>query len=463
MNAALLNIYHRLPHGARTALASARGYQLRTWRYGRETDTLVQEALERERWSADRWEQWTAARLDYILGRAAARVPYYRDQWHGRRGDTRRLADWPVLSKAALREQPRAFVADDRNTRSMFAEHTSGTSGSPLHLWWSRGTVRAWYALFEARCRLWYGVSRHDRWAILGGQLIVPFARRTPPFWVWNRWLNQLYLSSHHLAPDLIPAYVGALRAHKIEYIWGYPSALFAIAQELIRAGERLPMRVAVTNAEPVEPYQREIIAEAFQCPVRETYGMAEIVAAASECAEGRLHWWPDAGVVEVLGDDGRFGARTGALVGTSLLNDDMPLIRYDVGDRVTLPAVQIDCACGRTMPVAGAIDGRADDVLVTADGRRIGRLDTAFKSGLPIREAQIIQESPAVIRVRYVPEPGFGPAAAADLCSALRDRLGDVSVTLEEVERVPRTSNGKFRAVISKLPQAAPIRNHEA
>ena len=55
-------------------------------------------------------------------------------------------------------------------------------------------------------------------------------------------------------------------------------------------------MTVAITNAEPVFDYQRWAIAEAFQCPVRETYGMAEIVAAASECTAGKLHLWPEVG-----------------------------------------------------------------------------------------------------------------------------------------------------------------------
>ena len=35
-----------------------------------------------------------------------------------------------------------------------------------------------------------------------------------------------------------------------------------------------MQMTVAITNAEPVYAYQREAIEQAFQCPVRETYGM---------------------------------------------------------------------------------------------------------------------------------------------------------------------------------------------
>src|SRR5207249_10246507 len=67
----------------------------------------------------------------------------------------------------------------------------------------SRLTVETLYALSVTRTREWHGVSRSDRWAMLGGQLVVATERRRPPFWVWNAALRQLYMSSYHLAPDL--------------------------------------------------------------------------------------------------------------------------------------------------------------------------------------------------------------------------------------------------------------------
>ena len=93
--------------------------------------------------------------------------------------------------------------------------------------------MRAWYALFEARWRGWYGVSRRDRWAILGGQLVAPVSATRPPFWVWNAALSQLYMSSYHLAPELIPAYLDELARRRITYLWGYSSALHALAKSV--------------------------------------------------------------------------------------------------------------------------------------------------------------------------------------------------------------------------------------
>lgn len=455
-----LRLYHQAPAAFRSLAASLRGYYLRAWRYGAETERLVEQALERETWTPERWKTWQEERLAYVLHRAATQVPYYREQWAARRRNRDRasweiLANWDILEKEPLRQNPRAFVADDCDTRTMFHEHTSGTTGKSLDLWWSRETVRAWFALFEARCRRWHQVSRHDRWAILGGQLVAPVSQSKPPFWVWNAALNQLYLSSYHLSPQFIPAYLDALAKYRIRYMLGYTSSLYALAVEALRIGRTdLRMAVALTNAEPVFDYQRETIARAFQCSVRETYGMAEIVAAASECGHGRLHLWDEVGIVETRDGDAPAQGTTGDLICTGILNVDMPLIRYRIGDRGALPAQDGECECGRTLPQLERVEGRSDDVLYTIDGRRIGRLDPVFKTHLPVIEAQIIQESLRRVRVRYVPTDDFTSEAGESMITRLRERMGSVEVVLEVVNQIPREPNGKFRAVICNVPR---------
>ena len=459
MNETVLSLYHGMPPPLRTLAAGMRGLYLRSWRYGSASDRIVTEALERDHWSQRRLLDYQQDRLAYVLHRAATRVPYYRAHWEARRRNGDRaswelLENWPILEKQSVRESPQAFVADDCDIRRMFQEHTSGTTGNPLKLWWSRETVQNWYGLAEARWRSWYGVSRKDRWAILGGQLVTPIATRRPPFWVWNQPLRQLYMSSYHLAPDLIPAYLDALSSHRIHYIFGYSSSLYALAQEALRLGRRVKMAVAITNAEPLFEHQRRAISAAFACPVRETYGMAEIVAAVSECEHGQRHLWPEVGLVEILrGDRAAAHDEVGDLIATGLLNADMPLIRYRTGDRAAR-ATPGRCGCARALPCLARIEGRLDDVVITRDGRCIGRLDPVFKDDLPLREAQIIQEELDHLRVLCVPAPGYTPEVGRSLVQRLRDRVGDVRVTIECVDRIPRAANGKFRAVICRLPR---------
>jgi phenylacetate-CoA ligase len=365
------------------------------------------------------------------------------------------LADWPVLSKEEIRRNPSGFLADDLNRENCLDIKTSGSTGTPLTLVANRGGVRHWYALFEARWRQWHEVNKHHRWATLGGQMVARPGRKRPPYWVWNRPMRQLYLSAYHITPSTVADYVGAMRDYCVEYLLGYPSAIFELAREARNHGIECPhLKVVISNAEPLLREQREMIGTAFSCLVRDTYGMAEMVAAAGECENGTLHIWPEAGVIEVLDDDGKPvpDGEVGRLVCTGLLNEAMPLIRYDVGDRGALAPPNEGCPCGRSLPIIRFIEGRLDDVVFTTDGRRIGRLDTVFKADLPIRLAQIIQEVNGRLIVKVVPDSSFNGSVGEEIRRRLRARVGKMEIDLQEVSDIPRSPAGKFRGVISKV-----------
>jgi phenylacetate-CoA ligase len=81
-----------------------------------------------------------------------------------------------------------------------------------------------------------------------------------------------------------------------------------------------------------------------------------------------------------------------------------------------------------------------------------IGRLDPVFKTQIPLREAQIVQETLTKVRVRYVPAAGFDNDSERSIISRIRERMGPVEVILEQLEQIPRERNGKFRAVKCNL-----------
>jgi phenylacetate-CoA ligase len=267
--------------------------------------------------------------------------------------------------------------------------------------------------------------------------------------------MKQLYLSSYHLSPQNIQAYVETIKRHQLVYLLGYASSLHTLAQFILEQNlSTYRLKAVISNAEPLYPHQKNVISQAFQCPVYDTYGLSENVCAASECLNGQMHLWLEVGCTEVFDDledvpipEGQ----TGRLICTGLLNLSMPLIRYEVGDRGCL-STETDCVCGRQMPILGVIEGRSDDVIITRDGRRIGRLDPVFKVDLPVREAQVVQTDLDQITVRYVPAPGCTENDLKTLVERMQERLGEMAISLEQVEQIPRTSNGKFKAVISKV-----------
>lgn len=462
MNRFITQLYNAMPGGVQNVFATARGYQLRQWRYGANAEQLVEAALARDAWSPEQWKSYQEERLSRILHTAATKVPYYRDQWAERRrnGDnasSEYLENWRVLDKAPVRANPQAFIAEGSDPRALYHTNTSGTTGTPLQLWSSRSMVQAWYAIYEARWRRWNGVSRHERWAIMGGQLVIPPSRTRPPFWVTNHAMNQLYLSTMHLTSQNVPFYVEAINRYQPTHLVVYTASATFLAQEILRQNLQItaPIRAILTNAEPLFPWQRDALASAFKTRVKETYGMGEMVIGASADADDALRWWPDVGVLEILNDEADQpmpDGETGRVVCTSLLREDgMMFVRYPLGDRASLSAQQPAPDDPIQLPYLGALEGRSNDMLVGSNGQHVFWINPIFYE-LPIKAAQVIQEDREHVNVAVIPSAETTDATIETIRDRLHERIGDLNIRVERVETLQRESSGKIKPVISRI-----------
>jgi phenylacetate-CoA ligase len=457
----LKKYYSMFPYPFKCLLATIYGCRLNSWRYGKETERLVDEALEREYWDRERIKSYQMKQLELILNRAVTEVPYYKKKYSGMVMDSSgnniiSIAQFEPVTKKIIRENSKELLSESIPIRSLYHIHTSGSTGTPLNIYWSKAACRKWYALFEARWRRWNGLSRFDRWAIIGGQPVVAIDKRTPPFWVWNMAMRQLYISAYHLAPWSAKSIIESMKKHKISYIWGYASAIEALAKLVLDQNLNPPeLKAVISNAEPLLDRQRKIMNDAFGTKVINTYGMAEIVAGASECEYGRMHIWEDAGIIEILGESCSHmdSGLKGSMLCTGLINDAMPLIRYEVGDRGALEDESLQCPCGRNFRMMKSIEGRLDDVVITPDGRHVGRLDTVFKNDFPILKAQIIQEEIDLIVIKIEPAAEYSEDAAQQIREAVLEKVGSsMRVLIENVDSIPLSANGKFRGVINKV-----------
>jgi phenylacetate-CoA ligase len=462
LNKTLIQLYNQMPGSVQNIFATVRGYQLRGWRYGANAEALVEEALARDSWSPQQWKNYQDERLSRILHTAATKVPYYRDQWAERRrnGDNASwdyLENWRVLEKAPVRTHPQAFIPESSDLNALYHINTSGTTGTPLHLWSSRTTVQAWYALYEARWRRWNGVSRHERWVIMGGQLVIPAARTRPPFWVRNYAMNQLYLSTMHLNPQNTSGYVEAINRYQPTHMVVYTSSATYLAQEILRQNLQItaPIRVILTNAEPLFPWQREALESAFKAKVKETYGMGEMVIGASADANDNLRYWQDAGILEILDDEADNpvpDGTTGRVVSTGLLREDgMMFIRYALGDRASISTRKPTPTDPIQLPYLGAVEGRSTDLLVGKNGQRVFWINPIFYE-LPLKAAQVIQEDRDHINVMMIPSDETTDATMQTIRERLQQRVGDLQIDVQCVEALHREASGKIKPVISRI-----------
>jgi len=436
--------YRHGPIPAQEWLIAARDALRHALREGRHFDALEGQLEDSQWWSAEALHAYQQRSVDNLLAFAARHVPYYRDRLPAAHTP---LAQLPLLDKAQVRAAGRALLADRRRGPA-FSIETSGTSGAPLVLRQDLAAINRENA-FVWRQLAWAGLRRGEPRAWLRGDMIVPAAQRSPPYWRLNRTENMLMLSSYHLAESTAAACLEALAAFEPVVIQAYPSSIGFLAAWMLGSGARYrgaALRGSVTSSETLSAERRRDITAAFGCPVFDWYGQAERVAAAGTCEHGRLHLLSDYSCVELLpAQDGWY-----ELVGTSFNNYAMPLIRYRCGDRVRPAPAQERCACGRAFPLLEEIAGRDDDAVQLPDGRSIGRLDHVFKGVEGVVEAQIRQEGAGAVAVLVVPAADFGEHTRRALLRNLRERLGrDVALEIRRVDAIPRGANGKFRSVV--------------
>jgi SAM-dependent methyltransferase len=307
-------------------------------------------------------------------------------------------------------------------------------------------------ALREARSARWAGVSFSLPRATFSGRIVEPDPNSDGPFYRFNVVERQVYLSAFHLGVQTAPVYAAALRRHHTRWGTGYAVSFSLLAKGLRAAGEPpLALDAIVTTSEHLSDDMRDDIAAALGCRAYEEYSMVENVLFASECAHGSLHVSPDAGVVEIVRDDGEptEPGEVGEVLATGLLRTWQPMIRYRVGDRAAWSGEP--CRCGRAMPVLAEVSGRVEDVVTGPDGRQLVRFHGVF-IGLPtVIEGQVVQESVTRFAVRVVSSPSLSAGDRDEIVQRMRQRLGpDLAVDVVEVDAIERTAAGKFRAVVS-------------
>lgn len=474
------SLYPWLPTPLQDLATSLKGWQLHRQRYRSASFHEMAGILERnEQLSEDALRELQFSMFRDFVAHCYARSPYYHALWNSKGlhpSDIRRPEDVryiPIVAKQEMRQRTKEFLTQAVG-REMTAVHTSGTTGSPLTVYFSADDIGRRYAFLE-RCRRWAGVRIGEKRATFTGRNLVPQGQNGPPFWRYNHAGNQLLFSSYHLSPRNLPAYLDALERFQPVILDGYPSAIHIVADHVLHSGDlrEWGTRAILVSAETVFPHQRAGIEAAFRAKLYNQYASSEGAPFVSECAHGRLHVHTDSGLVEILDSSGAPAApgQVGQMVVTSFTTHVIPMLRFAMGDAAIPSDAGARCECGLRFPVLEAIVGRVDDILCTPDRGFVGRMDTVFK-GVPstILEAQIVQTSAETIVLRIVVDPTRYEAEHAGLVLAeMRKKLGDrIVLRVERVESLPRSASGKLRAVVNLcsdlLPSALrnPVQNAE-
>jgi len=266
-------LYDSLPVWVQTLAANAVSSRNFRQKYGPVFHEMLERLAQNEKKSRDELmhdqQQAVSRLLDYVL----RHVPYYRERKFSRDN----LGDWPILDKKTIAAAPERFLSDEFSLHDLMELHTSGTTGTPLVVRFSQEYHQTEMA-FRWRHKAWADVPFLSSSAYVSGHPVVPADQQRSPFWRVDRVEKRLLCSSYHLAPQNLPYYIEALAKFAPDFVHGYPSSLYVLAQYMIgKDAKRVRPRAVFTASEMLLEFQRAAIEQAFGTKVFNWYGNSEM------------------------------------------------------------------------------------------------------------------------------------------------------------------------------------------
>jgi phenylacetate-CoA ligase len=454
-------VYQKSPVFMQNLMISFYGIYWKNRRLGGDFEKYKKEFEQRESYSKKAWDTYQTDELRKLLIHAFTTVPFYKELYtlHGftlqdfekfRIEDLKRL---PYLEKDDLRKFGKTSLLSTKREKGTFYL-SSGSTGTPISIYISKGSHQKWNAAYEVRVRNWAGLHYRMSRAMIGGRRIVPNAVTKPPYYRYNWAESQAYFSAYHISERNVEEYVNGLLKLNTKYLVGYAMSIYLLASAIEKQHLKAPKFEAVlTSSEKLTKVMRTVIEKVFQCRVYDAYSGVEACGLISEDIHGELLHSADSGIMEVVdrhGNQVAFGA-SGEVVATGFLNYDQPLIRYRIGDRVKLSENQ-QTKSGMELLKVDEIEGRVEDVVIGLQGQKMVRFHGIFVGIPSIIMAQVIQNSLERMTLKLVVDNSYTNTQEAVMIQRIQSQLGAVKVDFEYVEEIEKTKNGKFKAVISNL-----------
>lgn len=400
-----------------------------------------------EHLSSEQILKFQEKKLRDIILYAYNNVPYYKELFDKIKlvpADIATIEDLkkiPVLTKDAIRKNYQDIISSayKAKDKKLIYVSTTGSSGIPLKIALSAQEMTYSYLLlhygyFKSGVRLFAKIAHLK--ALSGPKI--------------EKSRNPLSLLKEYEV-DLKNGpskNIQELNTIKPDYIYGYPSYLSLAAKFILANNSKLVFkpRGIFTNGEILTDSAKSLISKAFGCPVKDTYGSAEFFRIAFECKCGNLHIIPDSVIMETQDNASE------AII-TSLYHRAMPLIRYKIGDCLSISNEK--CGCNLNFTIIKNIIGRSDDFLLLPSGRIISARAINLLDDVPgVIEYQIIQQQKDYFEVLVKPDVLFSDKSTQQIKDIIQSGcMGEsIQINIITTDNIKRSQTGKLRAVISEV-----------
>ena len=239
-----------------------------------------------------------------------------------------------------------------------------------------------------------------------------------------------------------------AIRPH---FIYSMTASLDIIATWMLENNVNYnEVSLIITSGATLTPEISDKFRKVFGQPGIDMYSFVEGGFIGGDCHHCGLKYFDDDGcIVEVL-DGNDQSVRTGEkgrVVITVLDQFSTPIIRYDIGDYITLPPRQIRCKNNFTHYLS--TDGRQADTLILRGGRIIQYQHTSVLHKIQgLRQFQFLQKANDDIVIKYVRKPGFSQAEIQRIILEKTRLENHPGLYFQECDSIPLEPSGKFKRV---------------
>lgn len=455
-------IYNNSPVFFQNFIISLYGYYWKNRRYGGAFKKYVKIYKERESFTQEEWRAFQTGELRHLLCHAFENVPFYQEKYSNsgftindfKNFEIDDLPKLPYLEKDELRNFGTSTLLSQNKAKGKFY-NSSGSTGTPTKIYFSKETHRKWLALYEARVRNWANVDLTMSRGMIGGRQVVSATNSKAPYYRYNLAEKQVYFSAYHISSDNYEDYLKGIIENKCEYMVGYAKSNYFLADLFVKNNIQVPnIKAVLTSSEMLTQEMRDTFYKAYGCKTFDAYSGIEACGLISENEYGDFLFSPDSGILEVINNDGTpcKEGEEGEIISTGFLNYDQPLIRYRIGDRLKLSKDQTTKS-GLQMTKIDYISGRTEDTIITKDGRKIISLYKLFIGVIGLKLSQVIQHSYTDFEIKIVVDDNFTNAGEEIIIQRFHEKVDtNVNLKITRVSDIPKTKAGKYKLTISLL-----------
>lgn len=366
------------------------------------------------------------------------------------------ISSLPIVNKEVLRNNIDAITV--KTSEKLEKSKTGGTTGKSLEVkFFFRDSQERFAFLDDFRSRFGYELGKKTAW-FSGKNLLTDNDVKKKTFWKTDFVHHVRYYSTFHIKDDYLKYYVEDLIRFAPEYLVGFPSTILEIAKYGITNGYDFPenvVKAVFPTAETITDETRYYIEKFFKTKLYNQYASSEGAPFIIECEKGNLHLELQTGVFEVL-DENNQPAQSGRLVVTSFTTAATPLVRYDIGDSITLEDADKRCSCGNNNPLVKEILGRIDDFIYSVENGKInlGNVSNTLKDTKGIIRFQAVQNKLDEMDLYVVVDQEiYSQQIEKIFIGNWRDRVGNVmKIHLKYVDEIPVEGSGKYRIVKNNI-----------